>query len=126
MADVDIELDLPVPPTANHIWQSGRKGVFRTKQYKEWQRQADALTLSQRGWRNKRIEGRFTALLVLNERMLNPASDGDNRMKVPLDYAKRLGLIVDDSVQYCRGGRWSLGGDESAPCGARLILRAAD
>jgi hypothetical protein len=43
---------------------------------------------------------------------------------VPLDYAKRLDLIVDDSITYFRQWLVQLGDDESAPAGARLILRS--
>lgn len=123
---IDIEIDLPIPISVNAIWRSNRGGVHRSEAYAKWQKEADALLLSQRGWRNKKITGKFTALLLLNERMMNQSSDGDNFMKAPLDYAKRIGLIVDDSIKYARQWTIKLGDDESAPCGARLILRSVE
>lgn len=126
---IEIELDLPLPPSVNEIWRGGRGRqqlqhwhLYQSDAYKRWQREADKIVLGQRHWRNKKIPQRFTALLILNENMLPPNADGDNRLKVPLDYAKRLGLIIDDSIRYCRGGAWILGTAENAPHGARLIL----
>ena len=122
----DIEIDLPLPPSTNAIWRSNRGGVHRSAEYKAWQKAADALTLSRREWRNKRIERRFTVLLILNEKMMRQNADGDNNLKVPLDYAKRLGLIVDDSIAYARQWTIKLGDETNAPEGCRLILRSLD
>jgi len=119
---MEIQLDLPIPPSVNEIWRSGKRHVYRSDAYNDWQRNADKIVLGQRHWRNKKIPQKFTALLILDEARLNPASDGDNRLKAPLDYAKRLGIIIDDSITYCREGRWILGTSENAPQGARLIL----
>jgi len=121
---IDIELDLPLPTSVNKIWRVSRGQVYRSRAYQRWQKAADALTLTQPQWRNKHIPGRYTATLIINEGMLNPVSDGDNLLKVPLDYAKRLGLVVDDSIKYCRDWHIKLGNDENAPTGARLILRS--
>ena len=117
-----IELDLPMPPSTNALWRSNRGRVHRSAQYEKWLKNADALALSQLGWRGKKILGRFTLTLFLNERMMRTNRDWDNTLKAPLDFAKRLGLIVDDSIQYSRGGTVILASAEEAPAGARLIL----
>jgi Holliday junction resolvase RusA-like endonuclease len=122
----EIVLDLPVPPSVNEIWRPGHWQFYRSKEYRLWQKRADALTYATKGWRNKHIPGQYMATLILDEGVLNPRSDGDNRLKVPLDYAKRLELITDDSITYCREWHVLLGDEDSAPQGARLILRAIE
>ena len=122
---IDIEIDLPMPPSVNAVWRSVGGKVIKAKAYRKWIEKADAICLAQPGWRNKTIRGRYSVLLILNETMMRINSDGDNRLKVPLDYAKRLGLIVDDSIKYAREWHIKLGDDSNAPAGARLILRSA-
>lgn len=122
----DIEIDLPLPPSVNAIWRPGSYQFYQSRRYQRWVKEADALLYAQQKWRNKKLPGRFTCLLILNEDMMRSNMDGDNKLKVPLDYAKRLGLIVDDSIKYCRQWIIKLGDVESAPTGARLILRACE
>lgn len=121
---IDIEIDLPLPPSVNAIWRSVGGKVIKSKDYRKWTAAADSICMTQTGWRNKKITGRYTVLLILNETMMRANSDGDNRLKAPLDYAKRIGLIVDDSIKYAREWHIKLGDDSNAPCGARLILRS--
>ena len=117
-----IELDLPMPPSTNALWRSNRGRVHLSSQYKKWIAKADALVTGQPGWRGKTITGRFTVMLVLDEARMRSNRDWDNTIKAPQDFAKRLGLIVDDSIKYSRGGTVVLAGKEEAPEGARLIL----
>ena len=49
--------------------------------------------------------------------------DLDNGVKALIDYAKRLGLITDDSKKYLRELRVVWG---YAPHGCRLILKARE
>lgn len=88
-----ISLDLPWPPTQNHIWRKGRGRVYRNPKYLDW--------IAEAGWKIKAanpkpIQGRFGAFVTLyppNKREI----DVDNRTKVLLDLAQRMGLIENDS-----------------------------
>lgn len=114
-----IEIDLPPPISANRLWDRSRNGVYLSKQYRVWLRHADSLSLMQKQWRNKKITGQFSAVLYVDESKVNRRSDPDNYLKAALDYAKRIGLIVDDSAQYSRNPQVKFG---HAPSGSKLVL----
>lgn len=63
------------------------------------------------------IPGQFEARIILPDTM--DGADLDNTPKRVIDYAKRLGLIVDDSPKYMRRVIIEFG---DAPDGCRLIL----
>lgn len=65
--------------------------------------------------------GKFHCLLELYTSDGRKRRDADNRMKVPLDFATRIGLIVDDS--YCEKGTFMWVSEADAPPhGCRLTL----
>lgn len=115
---LDIELDLPVPPSVNTM----RRINWRNKKkHQQWQRTADVLILAARGRLRApigRLTGPFEALVFLSEQ--HTKIDLDNCLKCLLDYAKRVELIVDDGPKYLRRlvVEWGY-----APHGCRLILR---
>jgi hypothetical protein len=112
----DIRLDLPVPPSVNRTRRINWAGHAAVKR---WLKAADALTTAAwaGGNRPKHVIERFEILLTLDE--AQAGADLDNVMKVPIDYLKRLGLIIDDSGKYMRRIVVEWG---HAPHGARLIL----
>ncbi len=122
----EIVLNLPFPISVNAIWRSNRGRVHRSAAYTKWQNEADALLLTQSGWRGKVIPCRFHATLILNEGMMRANADLDNAAKSTVDLAKRLGLIRDDSIKYMRQLLIKLGDDTNAPEGARLILKSVE
>ena len=122
----DIEIDLPLPVSTNALWRGKRRGVYRSPEYEAWIKTADRELLAQPQWRNKQLPARFSALMILNESKMRANQDIDNLGKCVLDYAKRIGLIIDDSIKYCREWHIKLGNDENAPLGARLILRGIE
>lgn len=68
------------------------------------------------------LMGPFVPILELHTTDLRKKKDNDNRMKVPLDYAVRLGLIEDDSFSRFGIAGWV---DNPLPGlreGARLTL----
>lgn len=113
-------LDLPYPPSVNRIWRSNKTGkavVSLSPAYRDWIKQADALILSMGGMRGRKtIYGHFKALIELKRHAIN--HDLDNRVKVVLDYAQRLGLVVDDCNLMEFTARWS----SVAVTGCRLHL----
>ncbi len=106
-----IVLHLPWPPSVNAANKYSRKGYYPSDEKKNFFRDADALFLTQkRALGGLNIKGPFTYHLVLNRDQRGPLADGDNRMKYPLDFAQRVGLIENDRL--AEGGSWSWGNCE--------------
>lgn len=119
---LDIELDLPAPPSVNRIWQrakAGKRHVYTAPVYTAWKREADALIGAMAQLRGvKPIFGAFEATVILSEK--HTKIDLDNAVKPLLDYAKRINLITDDGPKFQRRTvlQWGY-----APHGCKLILR---
>ena len=109
-------VDLPFPPSANTIWRRGKGRTYRSAKYKNWQQVASNMLLAQ--GRIRRIDGKFTAYIKLNEDA--GRGDADNRVKVVLDLAQRCGLVADD--KHCRRVTIEWVEAANAPEGCRLRL----
>ena len=119
-----VALDLPLPVSTNRIWRATHGRVIKSEEYRSWIAHAQGLFLTQkRGL--KAIHGRFHAAIILNESMMRSNRDLDN-IKCVLDFAKSMGLIVDDSIKYMRQLLITLGDGENAPEGCRLILKSVE
>ncbi len=125
---MQITLDMPIPPSTNRLWRSGRKNgktfVYQSSTYKLWITQADVLFLQQKKGPIKMLRGPFKMTLHLLRPSNNTRMDIDNRIKAALDYAVRLGLIEDDS--YLQYGEFGWGTRDQAPHGCRLTLTSLD
>lgn len=121
-APLDIELDLPAPPSVNRVWmraKAGKRQVFTAPEYTKWKRAADDLIGSLAQLRGvKPIPAQFEAHIILSER--HTRIDLDNASKALLDYAVRCALVTDDGPKYLRRlvAEWGI-----AHHGCRLILR---
>ena len=71
-----------------------------------------------RGRLPRPLPGLFEAIVVMPE---SSRLDLDNGVKAVIDYARRLGLIIDDSKKFMRRVTIEWG---HAPRGCRLILRS--
>jgi hypothetical protein len=111
-----IVLRLPKPVSVN---RTRRINWAEYPRVKRWIRHADALTMQAwaGGKRPMLIPGQFEAKIILPD--TGDGLDLDNAPKQIIDYARRLGLIVDDSPKYMRRVIIEFGG---APEGCRLIL----
>ena len=113
----DTVLYLPPPPSVNKMRRVDR--AFH-KQLQRWIEQADKHILEAGGMHKfKRMPGPFEATLIIDEHLNN--LDLDNSAKAVIDYARRVGLIIDDCKKYMRKVTIEWG---HAPHGCRLILRA--
>jgi Holliday junction resolvase RusA-like endonuclease len=118
----EITIDLPMPPSANRLWRRGRKGMIKSVEYVKWLRHADGEAIAGHArWKGYKINGKFSVTILLND---NYRGDGDNRIKALLDWAQSRELVVNDV--YCRSGSWSWVNAQSAPLGARMILRSIE
>jgi Holliday junction resolvase RusA-like endonuclease len=89
-------VNLPMPPSANHIWRSGRGRVYRSKEYVGWL-QVAIYALKTTG------ETFDTRVTVDIELCGKGRGDADNRNKAVLDAIKHAGVIKDDSKKYVKG-----------------------
>ena len=113
-----LKLDLPLPPSTNAIWRSLGKRVVRSRRYREWLDEADALTLFTRA-KHSRIDGAFEVEIVLDAS--RRAGDLDNRLKPILDYLQRLGIVQDDALCQRLTASWG-----TAEHGCRVRVWAVD
>lgn len=108
-----IVLDLPAPLSVNRTrrmdW-SAKRGIDA------WVDQADRLVMSQGKLPNP-LMNRYEAIVVLRD---GSGLDCDNAVKGVLDYARRIGLVADDSPKYLRKLTVEFG---DAPFGCKLTLR---
>jgi crossover junction endodeoxyribonuclease RusA len=108
---------LPFPPSVNRIWRGARGAVRRSDEYTAWVKAADRLMLANGGMRGRQtIHGHFTALVEIKRHSIN--SDLDNRIKVVLDYAQRIGLVSNDKNLFELTARWS----SEAVTGCKLTI----
>jgi crossover junction endodeoxyribonuclease RusA len=112
---IEITIDLPIPPSVNAIWRSGRGRVYRSEKYLDWTAAADALVMANRQYPKRKIGGHFSAHICLSED--HGRGDLDNKIKAVLDWAQSRDLIRND--KDCR----RLTAEYAAVDGCRLILR---
>jgi Holliday junction resolvase RusA-like endonuclease len=110
-------VDLPPPPSVNVTRRVNGAGQ---RKLQKWKHQAGMAVMVAGGLRRlTKMPGRFEATIILDEQQNR--LDLDNAAKCLIDYAKKLGLILDDAPKFMRRVTIEWG---DAPHGARLILRS--
>lgn len=119
---IEIVLDLPFPPSVNHIWRrNGRTGrVYRSARYLCWIERANATVMAAKQFPRHKITGRFEAFIQLNEQA--GTGDADNRVKCVLDWCQRQDVIGND--KDCRRLIVEWAAHNAAPAGCRITLRS--
>lgn len=95
--------------------------MYRSQSYLKWIKEADQLFLLTKRGPVKKLTGLFVAVLQLHTTDLRRRRDADNRLKAPLDYCTRLGLIEDDSKAEIVMAGW-VEDPSKAPHGACLTI----
>lgn len=106
-----LKLSLPFPPSSNTAYPTvvkGRKAIrVKSKKLKDWIRDAPDI--------DEKLEGQF----YISYRIYFPDDrerDGQNYMKVPLDYLVSQGVFKDDNRKYIKGEQWlDMGNDKDNP-----------
>lgn len=100
-----IKIILPFPPSSNTAYPTVIKGGkpvrVKSAKLKKWLKSAPLL--------DEKTEGR----VVISYRIFFPddrVRDGQNFLKVPLDYLVDQGVINDDKRQILKGEQWMDGG----------------
>lgn len=114
-----LELELPWPPSVNHLWRRGRRGMFKSRNGKDFERQCWAI------WAAAGSPVLPAGMPVTVEIELRPPDrrrrDIDNLAKAVLDALVRVGAIEDDSLVASLSIRRLDGG----PPGVRVVAALA-
>lgn len=86
-----------LPPSTNNLFLNGTKGRFRSQKYETWLQEANIDYLRQRP---KKIEGPVNITMEFQEPKRR--SDLDNRVKAPLDFLVKSGVIQADDQTIVR------------------------
>lgn len=111
-----LELWLPHPPSANHLWRGGRGRVFPSAPYVAWISEATGYVYDQLGKLPKTPLCEPYKLFVTAKRPMNKKGeplkrDLDNIIKPISDLLKRLNFVEDDSHCVAIHARWVTTGD---------------
>lgn len=112
-----VTVDLPFPISVNQLYRRLPRSVVRTARYARWRREAEQMIAMQRPGR---VEGKFTASLVVQNRTKN-RPDADNLSKGCLDALQAAGVISNDNKAEHVEVKWS---DEISGC--RVTVRRAE
>lgn len=102
-----IRFTLPVPPSTNNLFATGKTGKrFITDKYTSWRSEAYAEMMIQR-------VGQAVPKAPVSVSIVVPDTNGkrdiDNNSKAVLDALKTMGVLVDDSDKYVRSLHVSVG-----------------
>jgi Holliday junction resolvase RusA-like endonuclease len=117
---IEIVLDLPFPPSVNHIWRRAGRNVIRSAKYLKWMESADRLIMAAKQYPRRKIAGAFEAKILLN--VSAGRGDIDNRIKATLDWLQSRDVIAED--KHCRKLTVEWAEHEAAPAGCRVTLRS--
>ena len=90
---------VPFPPSVNHLYKRGRRGVYIDKKGQAWFQEAILAIQTTRGFRRSKFKGR----LLIEVWLVPPSAhkyDLDNRLKALFDSIQQSGLIQDDAQFY--------------------------
>lgn len=86
-----------LPPSTNNLFLNGTKGRFRSQKYDTWLQEAHVDYLRQRP---KKVAGPVNITMEFQEPKRR--SDLDNRVKAPLDFCVKAGIIEADDQTIVR------------------------
>jgi Holliday junction resolvase RusA-like endonuclease len=100
-------VQLPLPPSANHLFATVGNRRVKTKEYRAWIAASLAALVELRKPKSFPVEVRVTVFGAVN-----PDRDLDNFLKPTIDLLKTGGIIPDDRIRYVTrvnigyGGEW--------------------
>ena len=90
-----VYLELPLAPSVNQIWRSGKGRVFKSAKYRAWLTEAGLLVSAQ--LKSKRVPG-FVGVIIKCVKPSKRKMDLDNRSKALLDLLVSMNVIDDDCM----------------------------
>jgi Holliday junction resolvase RusA-like endonuclease len=117
--EVEVVLDLPMPPTTNNLFAGTGKKRVKTHKYQAWEHEAGWKLLRQRP---PRIKGPVAVTIEVSDADSSDNWDLCNREKATMDLLVTQGVIQGDNKPFVRefSMRWN-------PCisGVRVIVKAS-
>jgi Holliday junction resolvase RusA-like endonuclease len=98
-----IAFDLPLPPSVNSIWRSGRGRVYRSPKYKAWRKAAGWELVAQRP---PRLAGEVNVSIAAGQSDRRRRDLDNIAHKGVLDLLTAHQVIEDDSKVLELSGRW--------------------
>ena len=104
-----------LPPSANHIWRTGKRGTYRNPKYVAWL-QAEGLLLKSQ----MRGQEKFDEPVCVQMDLRQPRSnaDLDNRLKPTSDLLESVGVVSNDKLIW----RWDFGWQMGMPKGIAAYI----
>lgn len=102
-----IEIWLPYPPSANHLWRSGRGRTYCSRAYTDWRAEAGIYVKQSL---KQPIIGPYK-ISITAARPDKRKRDLDNIIKPISDLLKSMGAIEDDHLCEMLSARWTTSGD---------------
>jgi crossover junction endodeoxyribonuclease RusA len=115
---VQIKIILPLPPSVNRLWRTGRNGVYRSPKYTEWR--TPALWQASIQAKGKVVDGPYK-LTLLAVKPDKRRRDLDNLFKAASDVLQSAGVITDDSNCNWIEAKWVKSGPQCT-----LIIEAIE
>lgn len=101
-ADSLASVILPIPPSANNLFPTGKNGRrFKSEEYKNWIEAATPIMEKMAPQTKFPVKYKYTIL-----RKMRSNADGANREKGLMDLAVSCGVLPGDSIKYITGGIW--------------------
>ena len=95
-----MKCEIPIPPTANHLWGHRGHMKYRKKEYMEWLDAAGYMI--QKAIKPISVPA-FVELNVYGGKGFMRSRDLDNCMKAVMDCLQLSGIIANDNVQHVHG-----------------------
>ncbi len=119
-----LELWLPLPPSVNRLWRTGRGRIYKSPKYTAWIQEAGygllRQELTQGVIAGRKIKGTFI-LTVIAHRPDKRRRDLDNILKAALDFCTKMSIIEDDYLCEEFHVKWAKG---ISPRGCYLTIEA--
>lgn len=95
-----MRLELPIPPSANHIFRASRRGqVYRSKKYTDWHKAAELMAYATK--KGKVINPPYAITMeIIGGSGWRKDRDLDNCWKPVLDLLQHLQIIQEDNCQH--------------------------
>lgn len=87
-----MKVTLPLPPTTNHSYRSGKSGWYKVREAREWE--DEAIGTIRRAWKRKTLECPVYVSIV---QFIKFRRDIDGGVKIVNDVLQKAGVIENDT-----------------------------
>ena len=117
------EVEIPVPPSTNHLYASQAKRRIKTRPYKSWLKEATWVLKAALPVLEPPIK---LGITIYGGKGFSIRSDISNRMKAPEDALVKSGRLEDDTVQFVHECRQRYFVPQGTDDVARCVLTIVD